>query len=286
MNTTTRHLLLTLLALAFVCPAAADSAEIALASPAVARDDVRWTRFSPASEIYIDTTLQFTPALDAQPAVDATKDKLALWLNVDTSTTPPSTNLCVYAGFADLAPVSAAARPTGLRLGARGAATVTRPRVFRLRDTAALVPARWYRLTVRTIKDVTRRAALTGDPHHGLLGFQIYLDGTLLAADTPAFSPVYLAYATGTEGWLDARRDADVLAFLRSGAVFASLVGESATGAVESVGFRGESDFDGEIAVSADAPSFLGISSLDFTLALPPAESPVADLLRAAESPQ
>ena len=59
-----------------------------LESPPVSLDDIRWKKFQPASEVYIDTTLQFTPAFDALPGVDATKDKLAIWLNVDTSGAP------------------------------------------------------------------------------------------------------------------------------------------------------------------------------------------------------
>lgn len=249
-----------------------------LESPAVSLDDIRWTTFRPASEVYIDTTLQFTPAFDALPGVDAAKDKLAIWLNVDTSGARPATNLCVYAARADLAPAPAV-RKAGLRLGGRGAVTATAPQVFRLRGTETLQAGRWYRLTVRTIRDVTRRAAKTGAAARGLLGFQVYLDGALLASDEPSFSPAYLAYATCAEGWLDAARDADLLAFLRSGTVFASLLGESSDAAVESVGFRGEGEFD-DIDVSAEAPAFLGLSSLDFTLAFPPGESVVGDLLR------
>lgn len=250
----------------------------ALESPAVSLDDIRWKKFRPASEVYIDTTLQFTPAFDALPGVDATKDKLAIWLNVDTSGAHPVTNLCVYASRADLAPAPTV-RKVGLRLGVQGAVTTVTPQVFRLRGTETLKAGRWYRLTVRTIRDVTRRAAKTGTAARGLLGFQIYLDGALLASDEPSFSPVYLTYAAGTEGWLDAARDADLLAFLRSGTVFVSLLGESSDAAVESVGFRGEGEFD-DIDVSAEAPTFLGLSSLDFTLAFPPDESVVGDLLR------
>lgn len=250
----------------------------ALESPAVSLDDIRWKKFRPASEVYIDTTLQFTPAFDALPGVDATKDKLAIWLNVDTSGAHPMTNLCVYASRADLAPAPTV-RKAGLRLGAQGAVTTVTPQVFRLRGTETLEAGRWYRLTVRTIRDVTRRAAKTGAAARGLLGFQIYLDGALLASDEPSFSSAYLIYAAGTEGWLDAARDADWLAFLRSGTVFVSLLGESSDAAVGSVGFRGEGEFD-DIDVSAEAPTFLGLSSLDFTLAFPPDESVVGDLLR------
>lgn len=250
----------------------------ALESPAVSLDDIRWKKFQPASEVYIDTTLQFTPAFDALPGVDVTKDKLAIWLNVDTSGTHPVTNLCVYASRADLAPAPTV-RKAGLRLGAQGAVTTVTPQVFKLRGTETLEVGKWYRLTVRTIRDVTRRAARTGTAARGLLGFQIYLDGALLASDEPSFSPAYLIYAAGTEGWLDATRDADLLAFLRSGTVFVSLLGESSDAAVESVGFRGEGEFD-DIDVSAEAPTFLGLSSLDFTLAFPPGESVVGDLLR------
>ena len=140
-----------------------------LESPPVSLDDIRWKKFQPASEVYIDTTLQFTPAFDALPGVDATKDKLAIWLNVDTSGAHPVTNLCVYAARADLAPAPTV-RKAGLRLGVRGAVTTVTPQVFKLRGTETLKAGRWYRLTVRTIKDVARRAEKTGTAARGLLG--------------------------------------------------------------------------------------------------------------------
>ena len=311
----------------------------AIETPPVSLDEIRWKRFQPASEVYIDTSLQFTPAADVTPNVDITKDKLALWLNVErvpgskfkvqsskfkvqgsdgleseTRNLEPgtlnlepgtlnpepgtlnpepgtlnpepgtlnpeplfSTNLCVYASWADLVAVPAQ-RKGGLVIGARRAMTSVTPRVYRLMGTSTIEPGRWYRLTVRTIKDVTRRAAKTGDVSKGLLGFQIYLDGTLLRAEEPSFSEIYTAFAAGSEGWLDPVKDADLLAFLRSGTVFVSLCGESADDAVASVGFRGEGELE-DVDITAEAPAFLGISSLDFTLALPPEESVVADLV-------
>ena len=249
----------------------------ALESPPVSIDDVRWRNFAPSAEVYIDTSLQFTPAQDVTPQVDVKKDKLALWLNVDVVDGSPTTNLCVYASLADLAPAPAA-QTGGIRLGAQRAVTSVKPQVFRLSGTETIRPGHWYRLTVRTIKDVTRRAARMGDATRSLLGFQIYLNGVLLAADQPSFSSVYTAYATGSEGWLHAAQDAELLAFLRSGTVFVSLCGESADDAIGSVGFRGEGEID-DVGVSAEAPAFLGVSSLDFTLSFPPGESVVGDLL-------
>ena len=297
----------------------------ALETPPVSLDEIRWKRFQPASEVYIDTSLQFTPAADVTPNVDVTKDKLALWLNVETGerskfqvpgsgfkvpssgfkvqsskfqvqsrdglesetrnlepgTLNPEpvalTNLCVYASRADLA-TAPAKRKGGLVIGARGAVTTVKPRLYRLAGTSTIEPGRWYRLTVRTIKDVTRRAAKTGDASKGLLGFQIYLDGALLRAEEPSFSEIYTTYAAGSEGWLDPVKDADLLAFLRSGTVFVSLCGESADDSVASVGFRGEGELE-DVDITAEAPAFLGVSSLDFTLALPPEESVVADLV-------
>ena len=311
----------------------------AIETPPVSLDEIRWKRFQPASEVYIDTRLQFTPAADVTPNVDVTKDKLALWLNVEAAerskfqvqsskfkvqsskfqvqsrdglesetrnfepgtlnpepgtrnlepgTLNPEpgtlnprpvalTNLCVYASWADLA-AAPATRKGGLVIGARRAMTSVKPRVYRLMGTSTIEPGRWYRLTVRTIKDVTRRAAKTGDASKGLLGFQIYLDGALLRAEEPSFSEIYTTYAAGSEGWLDSVKDADLLAFLRSGTVFVSLCGESADDAVASVGFRGEGELE-DVDITAEAPAFLGVSSLDFTLALTPEESVVADLV-------
>lgn len=272
----------------------------ALESPPVSVDEIRWKRFAPSSEVYIDTTLQFTPTFGAVQNVDPTKDKLALWLNVESpklkvespklkvesSPSQPSTfnsqpsqhSLCVYASQADLAPAPAV-KTAGLLVGARRAVTATKPKVFKLKGTSAIEPGRWYRLTVRTIKDVSRRAAKTGDPARGLLGFQIYLDGKLLQAEEPSFTDIYTTYAAGSEGWLDPVKDGDLLAFLRSGTVFVSLCGESADDAVASVGFRGEGELE-DVDVSNEAPAFLGVTSLDFTLDFTAAESPVAALLQ------
>lgn len=254
-------------------------------SPPVNVDEIRWKSFTaPSSEVYIDTTLQFTPSLCSIQNVNPKKDKLALWLDVDASATPPRTNLCVYASQTELAP-AAPGRLAGMVLGATRAETSTRPTVFRLRDTESIEPARWYRLTVRTIADVTRRAARTHRAAHGLLGFQIYLDGRLLFSDTPTFTPHYLSFATSSDGWLSAAQDADWISFLRSGAVFVSLCGESADASVGSVGFHGDGEL-GDVDVTGDAPHALSIDSLDFSLSLTPRESVLAELLAPAPAAQ
>ena len=236
-------------------------------------EEFRWKKFvAPSSEVYIDTSLQFSPAELDLENVNPKKDKLALWLNVGPG--GARTNLCVYASQVDLAAAPAGRRMAGVVLGATSAVADTRPAVFHLRSTRPIEPGRWYRLTVRTIGDVTLRAARTRTPAHGLLGFQIYLDGTLLFAETPPFSRAYLAYATSQEGWLDPKKDAVLLDFLASGAVFASLCGESADMSVGSVGFRGDGEL-GDIDVSSDAPVFIGVDSLDFTLDFTADESAV-----------
>ncbi len=113
-----------------------------------------------------------------------------------------------------------------------------------------------------------------GDPARGLLGFQVYLDGVLLFAETPPFTGNYLAYATSSDGWLDAKADSELVDFPASGAVFASLCGESADASVGSVGFRGDGALD-DIDVSDEAPAFIGVDSLDFTLDFTAEESAV-----------
>ena len=259
-------ILLSLLLLPLAAPAVLESAPASL-------EEFRWKTFvAPSSEIYIDTSLQFSPAELDLRNVNPKKDKLALWLNVEAG--GGGTNLCVYASQAGLA-AAPAGRKTGMVvLGARGAVADTRPTVFRLRTTRAIEPGRWYRLTVRTIADVTRRAACTGQAARALLGFQIYLDDTLLFAETPPFTKEYLSYATSSDGWLDAKKDAVLLDFLASGSVFASLCGESADMSVGSVGFRGDGEC-GDIDVSSDSPALLGVDSLDFTLDFTAAESAV-----------
>ena len=245
-----------------------------LESAPVSLEEFRWKKFvAPSSEVYIDTSIQFSPAELDLDNVNPKKDKLALWLNLEHVGGAVRTNLCVYASKADLA-AAPGGRTTGVVLGATRAVTDTTPAVFRLRTARPIEPGRWYRLTVRTIGDVTRRAARLGDAARGLLGFQVYLDGELLFAETPPFTRNYLSFATSAEGWLSSARDAELLDFLASGAVFASLCGESADMSVGSVGFRGDGDLD-DLDVFSDAPVFLGVDALDFTLDLTAEESAV-----------
>ena len=88
-----------------------------------------------ADGTYLDTLVQFTPTEDGgAPELDAA-DKLAIWLNVDSSGPSPVTNLMVKANLYDFGEAPSATPSTFTLAAASGTKTV--------------VAGEWYRLTVR-----------------------------------------------------------------------------------------------------------------------------------------
>ena len=181
-----------------------------------------------ADGTYLDTLVQFTPTEDGgAPELDEA-DKLAIWLNVDGNSV---TNLMVRAGFVD----------------DDGTDTFQTPTTYTLTTASPVVPGQWYRLTVKTIADVTQQVAKNPLAYEaGYTGFEIYLDGVLLAATAPAFGQGFIDLATdaGEFGWLDQTDDASLITYLQSGTVFPALGLPTTTYTLKGVGFKGSGALD------------------------------------------
>ena len=170
-----------------------------------------------ANGTYLDTLVQFTVTEDEAPEV-TTGDKLAIWLQAGEGTT----NLMVKAALAG----DAARNPTNFVLN------------------ATVEPGTWYRLTVKALADIT-----DGD---NIPGFQIYLDGNLLATDV----------STATSAQLDWMQEMDDSHYsdIAAGKYFASLVGATT---LQGVGFQGTGAVD-EIVWTEDNP--IPAAVVEFTL--------------------
>lgn len=184
----------------------------------------------PKGGLYIDTMVQFTPTEDGGAPETTGGDKLAIWLNVDSSSGAPVTNLMVKAGYVY-----------------RDGSEVVDPMPFVLEGTSGVVPGTWYRLTVKAIPDVTKSIA-DGHRNTGVTGYQILLDGQALSTKATVFESSYIDWAF--EDWLE---DADK-ALLQSGTVFAGLDGFVTASTLQAVGFKGSGALD-NLSISKTAPS-------------------------------
>lgn len=184
----------------------------------------------PASGLYIDTMVQFTPTEDGGAPDTTGGDKLAIWLNVDSSGGAPVTNLMVKAGHVY-----------------RAGSEVVDPMTFVLEGTSGVVPGTWYQLTVKAIPDVTKSIA-DGERSTGVTGYQILLDGQVLSTTATVFESSYIDWAYND--WLE---EADKN-LLQSGTVFAGLDGFVTAANLQAVGFKGSGALD-NLSISETAPS-------------------------------
>ena len=204
-----------------------------------------------ADGTYLDTLVQFTPTEDGgAPELDEA-DKLAIWLNVDGNSV---TNLMVRAGFVD----------------DDGTDTFQTPTTYTLTTASPVVPGQWYRLTVKTIADVTQQVAKNPLAYEaGYTGFEIYLDGVLLAATAPAFGQGFIDLATdaGEFGWLDQTDDASLITYLQSGTVFPALGLPTTTYTLKGVGFKGSGALD-DIVWTEEDPFAGGAGGDDYKVTI------------------
>ena len=194
----------------------------------------------PADGIYLDTLVQFTPTEDSSnpPDVDPLTDKLAIWLNVDSSGAAPVTNLMVYAAVVD-----DSGNPT--------------PTMFTITNKTVNA-GEWYRLTIKAIADICEGS--------GIPAFQIKVDGDVLMSDTRTLTTEFIEY---TDGFT---YEADI----KNGALFASLLGGGVgvTPTVQAVGFKGSGALD-DIVWTTEAPEYPA-ATIDFTLTWPSGVTPVS----------
>ena len=173
--------------------------------------------------IYLDTLVQFTVTEDEAPEVDSNTDKLAIWLQAGEGVT----NLMVRAAIVD---DGGNLTPTNFVI-----------------NNASVVPGTWYRLTVKTIADVTQA--------DGILAFQIFLDGNT--------TPLKSSLLSFTDEFIDLI-ESDYKSAIVEGSVFASLQGSNSD-SLQGVGFKGTGAVD-EIVWTDEDLFPAGSSGVDFTL--------------------
>lgn len=186
----------------------------------------------PEKGLYIDTMVQFTPTEDGGAPDTTGDDKLAIWLNVDSSGV---TNLCVKARQVSGTECDGTVDPLGT--------------IYKITNVVPQ-PGTWYRLTVKAVSDLTS--------YGGFGGFQIFLDNTVLVADKMTVDGD--AYET-LSGNVEACSE-EKLALITGKKVFASLV--ALTG-LQAVGFKGSGALD-NLAITAQDPLPAPGEMIDFTI--------------------
>jgi len=186
---------------------------------------------------YLDTLVQFTVTEDEAPEV-TTGDKLAIWLQFDETT--GKTNLMVKA--------KAWALDGSMPTGTAASFTVS---------NVTVEPGMWYRLTVKAVQTVI-------DPSTGMIipAFQIFIDGTEVAATTPQISTEIQDMFTGNVGtWVEG-----MAALASANKLFPSLAADPATltdVTLQGVGFQGTGAID-EIVWTEEDP--FPAATVNFTL--------------------
>ena len=197
-------------------------------------DELGSEREVAAAGTYLDTLVQFTVTEDEEPSVE-TGDKLAIWLQAGEGTT----NLMVKAkGWA-----LDGSTPTGVATNF----TVS---------NVAVEPGVWYRLTVKAVQTII-------DPATGMIipAFQIFIDGTEVAATTPQIATEIQEAFTGNSVWIEG------MATLASANKLFPTLAEDPNAltdvTLQGVGFKGTGAVD-EIVWTEDNP--ISASGVDFTL--------------------
>ena len=176
-----------------------------------------------ADGIYLDTLVQFTPTEDGGAPELESADKLAIWLNVDSSGATPVTNLMVKASFVE-----------------DSGGVVCTPSNYVVSCGKDIVAGQWYRLTVQAVPDVSKSSNDNAD--NAIMGFLIFVDGDPVIASSATFDSTYIATATDDDwGWIT---DETTVPLLQSGKVFPSLKGMSASATLQGVGFKGSGALD------------------------------------------
>lgn len=187
----------------------------------------------PPDGLYIDTMVQFTPTEDGGDPEPDKDDKLAIWLNVDSSGEAPVTNLMVKAGAYD----------------AQGTLS---SKSFVLAG-ATVEAGIWYRLTVEAIDDV----CIAGNPFadfYKMPAFVIKLNKATLASAESAFNASFVQQLKES-----AVISPETANDIGAGRVFPSLVagtpGQPST--LQAVGFKGSGALD-NLAITDKDPHASG----------------------------
>ncbi len=187
-----------------------------------------------ASGLYVDTDVQFTITDKSDRPTPVTEgddtDKFIIWLEVDDTATPVTTNLCVWAREYQVV------EGTGIAANSNKVYKLDFP------EGVSVAPGEWHRLTVKAI-------AQTFTMQKPIPGFQVYLDNALLTSgQTIVPDDQYAAfYAEVENSSLTNLIDGDLKFFPAMANTLTSL---------GKVGFSGEGKID-DFVVSDDIPSSL-----------------------------
>ena len=179
-----------------------------------------------ADGTYLDTLVQFTPTEDGGAPELTQNDKLAIWLNVDSSGATPVTNLMVQAKTytVDVENSTLASESATYALAVSG---------------VTIQAGEWYRLTVKAIPNL-----LNTTDYGKIFGFQIYIDGKLaknIAGQT----------FNATELQTYEMVSSEMAAFMAEGSVFASR-GALDDATLQGVGFKGSGALDDLVWTTED----------------------------------
>ena len=180
---------------------------------------------------YLDTLVQFTPTEDGGAPELESADKLAIWLNVDSSGASPVTNLQVRANLYDF--------------GEAPSATATTFTLAPESGTKEIVAGQWYRLTVKASPNV-----MNTDENGIIPVFEIYIDGVQMCATTAQFTAAMSGMMSGMEALSDT-----MSAAIAANKLFPSLAtmgGQGDTVTLQGVGFKGSGALDDLVWTTED----------------------------------
>ena len=178
-----------------------------------------------ADGTYFDTLVQFTPTEDGGTPELESADKLAIWLNVDTSGATPVTNLMVRAGWVDAMGTPVASN-------------------FVLTGTS-VVAGEWYRLTVKVVPNIIDTEGAYGT-FYNIPAFIIYVNGNEMAA---TISPIDASLAN-----LDGTIASGFATLVAANKVFPSIVPpqQGVSYGLQGVGFKGSGALDDIVWTTED----------------------------------
>ena len=188
----------------------------------------------PAGGLYIDTMVQFTATEDGGAPETTGDDKLAIWLNVNSSGV---TNLMVKATKLDIEVEKV--------LSSESVYTLANPDV---KVDAGV----WYRLTVKAVKNVLNANA----PSEYIPAFQVFIDGNLMAVEGDSVaSDAFIAFYSEDASAQLPDCLGDNRGLLQAGTLIPSLTGYRGvdSSALQAVGFKGSGALD-NLSISETEP--------------------------------
>ena len=198
----------------------------------------------PADGLYIDTMVQFTPTEDGGAPETDGADKLAIWLNVDSS---GATNLMVKASQLYTEGTDEAQHT----LSTNAVYVVSNPEV-------EIQAGEWHRLTVKAVKNILNVPSTVGRQEY-VSAFEIRIGGKVMAVtgEKVATDDFIAFYSKNEDAGLPDCFATGAAAALQAGTLIPSLKGYTEyndQSALQAVGFKGSGAID-SLSISETAPS-------------------------------